>query len=863
MPSTRTGRCGRADRVLIEVEPQELIDAGKRVWTLGQQLSALADATSEMLSGGIASGTDPAGLNFGISYGRQADDFAARLADAANAFTSVGVMLEATGFNYRNADAASTPGGPGPSGGFPGNPARTTTGDAPYGPNGNLVPPPTKWWLITPFLQMIPGFGLVAGAAMTWPTGNPAMMNLTAAQWRNIGDGLTMFEPALAGAKVFVDAQDIPEKGAIKTALEQLGAGVNVLAAVAGGLATAIGDFAAGVQETQDAIRRLLDRISVGGLWDTVTGLLTGDGDRVLREVADDVSTVLANFQNQVRGVLGLLDELKTLLGESADAFQKWIRPVLVGTFGDEAGHRLADGIQLYTDIQVGSVSGLIGSVSGTISLADANTWKGLADTAVMLARDPSKADDVLKQIGSDFIALEQWQGEHPGRGLGEAGFNVASLFVPGGALAKGGSVAKGLSVTRHLLDKMDSGPLRRLPGSAGNRMPDMPHLPDAPVAPDIPAFRPPAGIPESVVTTGGAPTAPMRPQGLNPGLGSSSTSPNSGVGGGHVPTADPPKGPGTGSSNGTAPGGGSPNGTSAPTGVAPNSGGGPSSNGQVPIGGSSDSGGGHGTVGLLSDGSNSGPDGGSRASVQNDPPNNPPHTGLHDPPANHAVAGDRPGDLSEINNEYRLDTGAVDPQRINEWAQRVADEYPGMTKEGVVGVYDYTTANHQGMNAYLRDVDPLSPEQQSILGTDSIANMTAEQRAAWEERIGKTDEGLSSLPPHRADPGDATSTIWCGLHASDELLAQLEVGGTFRDPAYFSTSTESRIAEQFAVTADPGRAPTVLSIEGYNGVDVSQLSRYTDEAEILFPRGSEFEVVSRELGDDGVMRIFLRQVEP
>jgi len=166
-------------------------------------------------------------------------------------------------------------------------------------------------------------------------------------------------------------------------------------------------------------------------------------------------------------------------------------------------------------------------------------------------------------------------------------------------------------------------------------------------------------------------------------------------------------------------------------------------------------------------------------------------------------------------------------------------------------------------MNAYLRDVDPLSPEQQSILGTDSIANMTAEQRAAWEERIGKTDEGLSSLPPHRADPGDATSTIWCGLHASDELLAQLEVGGTFRDPAYFSTSTESRIAEQFAMTADPGRAPTVLSIEGYNGVDVSQLSRYTDEAEILFPRGSEFEVVSRELGDDGVMRIFLRQVEP
>lgn len=530
----------------IEVEPQQLIDAGMQVGSLGTQLGALSDAMSQVLPGGIASGTDPAGLSFGIAYGRQADEFGKGLADAANAFKNVGLMLEATGFNYRNADAASAPGGPGPSGGVSGDPGRTTAGDAPYGPNGSNVPPPAKWWLITPFLRMIPVFGL----AMTWPSGNAAMMNLTAGQWRNIGQGLTVFEPALAGAKAFVDAQNIPEKGTITTALEQLGAGANELAAVASGLATAISDFATGVQETQDAIRRLLDRISVGGLVDTVTGFLTGDGDRVLREIADDVSTVLENFQNQVKGVMGLLDELKTLLGEAADAFQEWIRPVLVGAFGEETGNRLADGIKLYTDIQVGAASGLIGLVSGTVALADPDTWKGLADTAMMLVDDPSKTDDVLKRIGSEVIALEQWQGDNPGRGFGEGAFNIGSLFVPGGALAKGGAVAKGLSGTRHLLDKAHSGSLSRLPGPGENRTPDMPRLPDTPGTPNVPEFRTPAGIPKTVLTPGG-PDAPMHPQSVDPGAGSpSSASPGSGAGGGHAPTGNSPDGSGQGSSN-------------------------------------------------------------------------------------------------------------------------------------------------------------------------------------------------------------------------------------------------------------------------------------------------------------------------
>lgn len=563
----------------IEVEPQQLIDAGKGVGSLGAQLGALSDAMGQMLSGGIASGTDPAGLNFGISYGRQADEFGKQLAQLANAFKSVGLMLEATGVNYKNADAASTAGGPGPSGSVSGEQAETTAGDAPYAPNGNIVPPPSKWWMIQPFLNMIPLFG----AAMTWPTGNASMMNLTAAQWANIGRGLKVFEPALAGAAAVAGAQNIPEVDQINKALKDLGDGATRLASFGDQMATTIGDFAKGVQETQDSIRDLLDRLSLDGLWDTVTGLLSGDGDKVLREIAEDVGNVLENFQNQVQGVLGLLSELQTLLGEAADSFQKWIRPVLVGAFGDDVGNALADAVKISTDLQAGLGIAVIGLVSGTVALADPDTWKGLAETAIMIAKDPTMIDDVLLQSGSEFIAWDEITGDNPARGVGEALGNIGSLFIPGGALAKGGSVAKGLAATRRLLDGEGLGGLSRLPGLGGNRTPDMPDLPDAPGAPNVPEFTPPPGIPGSVLgpnSPGGGPSSPTPTAPTSPGSGSgggnASTTPSNGSG---LSQSGAGAGPGSSSSNGPAPTGGSP----SPGGSSS----GPSSNGPVPTGGS------------------------------------------------------------------------------------------------------------------------------------------------------------------------------------------------------------------------------------------------------------------------------------
>ena len=537
----------------IEVDPDVLINAGKRVGSLGSQLAMLSDSLGSALASGLAAGNDTAGLSFALEYGRSAQRFAETLAVAANAYKSVGYMLEATGYNYKNADAASTIGGPGPAGGLGPAPGETTAGDMPTGPNGIMVPPPTMWYVIEPLLQALPGIGLIAGMGMTWPSGHAALMNVVAAQWRNFATGFAIFQSELNALTPGVAAQNIPEGRKIAEAFKDLGDRMNSLATASSGLADAITNFAGEVQQTQDAIRRLMDRLSLSGLWDTVTDFFNGDGMKVVREVARDVGTVLGNFQRQVKGIVGLLTELKNLISDAADAFEKWVRPVLVAQFGDGVGNFLADAVTLYTDFEVGIANGLINTVSGVVSMADPEMWEGLAKTAWAVANNPETAPGVLAEMGKQFIALDQWKGDHPGRGAGEAAFNIGSLFVPGGALSKTGSVAKSLNMGRRIVEE---GRLPKL-GEIGQwsrgapRVEGLDNLPGGQAIPDVPEVGP-GTVPDALV--GGPPAphgieTPPAPRGFEgpsgppdpPGPQSTPGPAHEGAGSGDGPPPDPP----------------------------------------------------------------------------------------------------------------------------------------------------------------------------------------------------------------------------------------------------------------------------------------------------------------------------------
>jgi hypothetical protein len=356
----------------------------------------------------------------------------------------------------------------------------------------------------------------------------------------------------MAALKTVVSVLHIPEGKKIGEALDGLGEALTGLSGLCLSVAQSVEDFARGVQETQDAIRRLLDRLSLDGLWDTVKGIFTGDVEKILREVAHDVGAVLNNFQQLVKGYVGLLDELIGLLGDAATAFEKWIRPILVAQFGDRIGGALAGAVTLYTDFEVGVASGLIGTVSGVVSMLDPDTWKGMAELAASVAADPSKLPGVLENMGKQFVAWDKWSGDHPGRAAGEAAFNIASLFVPGGALSKTGTVAKGLKITKGLLEEGKLGQLGKL-SEFGSKTSKLDGLDDlsrvGSKVPEIPEVKPTPGIPESVVNpkvpnTVDTPPSPHgleRPPGPPDPPGPTGTRGDHGTASGDGPPPEPP----------------------------------------------------------------------------------------------------------------------------------------------------------------------------------------------------------------------------------------------------------------------------------------------------------------------------------
>ncbi len=826
---------------------------------------------------------------FGFAYQDSAKALVDGVAKGVNALRRIGYLIEGSATNYSRAEAAADIGG-----GAAPLPAPVAPGQY-VGPgggpdvNGLGQTPPVLWYLVE-FL-----------VGDWWPNGDPGQLRAAAAAWSAFAGPLYGVTGQNAGAYAVIDVQQMPDKEPMKSAVRDVGTAMSSLAGEAQKLAGELSSFAADVENTQNAIRDLLDKLRsvVGSVVDegvlgTVFELVTGDAEEKIQEVADDIKAVIANHKRQSAARKELLAELVTGIKNYTRAMEIITRVELVSYLGEDAGRVVATVNDALTDTSVGVSVGAINTVGGLVTGFDPigdpkGTWatiEGLGKmaeafnpttAAMAFARDPQGTIDMVKGIThfDDIVTSNR-----PFIGVGELGFDIGTAVVPGGAAAKAGagaraaegagargevaatgrvagegaeiaSAAGGLrgvvrdvdGVTAKLDDLSKTSLDGAKPPSASPG--PLPKPPEAPVLRD-PGPAPAGGKPTSAPLSGEPVSPPVThaPEAI-PAPGPKAEVPSAPAGS-EVATAPTSAAPGEATTApGVPPAGHVPaSATDAPSMNHP--GGGPhdAGTGGSHGGGPPDSGHSHG----------GGPEG--------HQPNNPPHTGLHDPPANHGVPGGHLPDLTEINNEYRLSGGAVDPARFEEWTEKVSERYEPITPNGVGGVYDYSTELHQGMNPYLRDMDSLTERQQSVLGVDSLSDLTPEQRARWEERIAHADEGLAALPPYRADPSELTSTTWRGMRASDSLLDQLREGAVFRDPGYLSTTSDSFVAESFARAAGPSETPTLVTVVGSDGVDVSQLSRYMDEAEILFPRGSQFEILSRQLGDDGMLRITMKQVK-
>ncbi|MGY4710180.1 ADP-ribosyltransferase [Mycolicibacterium sp. CBM1] len=879
----------------LQVAPAALSGAGVSVAGIGDGLAAALSALTVGFNANT--GQDAAGSSFGVAYRDSARAVVEAVTAGVNALHNAGYRIQGSAANYSRAEAAADIGGGAVPLPAPVSPAMYSAPSGGPDVNGPGVAAPLLWSLVE---ALVGDF---------WPNGQPNEMRSAAMAWSAFAAPLYNVTSDNAGAYGVIDAQQMPEKEKMKAAVRDIGTAMSSLAGQAQALAGELNNFATDVETTQNAVRSLLDTLKsvVGSVMDqgilgTVVELVTGDVEEKIQQVADDIKAVLANHRRQSAARKEAIGMLVNSIENYSRAMETVTRGELVHYLGEDAGRIVANINDAITDASVGIAKGGINTVGGIATLDPIGdpkgTWEtleGLSKSASALnpltmptafAADPKGTVETLKDVThfDDIV-----NSDRPFIGLGELGFDVGTAIVPGGAAAKAGA---GVRATEGAAARSEfaageraagevaamgttAGRLEGVADAAGGVKARLDDIADSPTpAPtDTPKGGAPQSLPDASKQT--VPPVAREPAAHDPApaVGKPTSAPASAEPVSppvtHTPEgAQVPKGEigsARGSSEIAAPRHAS-TGEASHASSAPSFGqsSAPTTQGPSLRADGMENGGGVGPPGgaVHSEGGGLHDGGGSRGGSDDHQPNNPPHTGLHDPPENHGVTGHQLPDLTDINNEYRMPSGAVDPERFDEWAEKVSERYPQISPEGVGGVYNYSSELFQGMNPYLREADSLDLEQQDLLGARSVADMTSEQRVIWEDRIRDTDDGLAALPPYRADPSDLTSTTWRGMRASDSLLARLHEGQIFHDPGYMSTTTDSFVAESFARGARPGETPTLIEVVGDDGVAISPLSKFADESEVLFPRGSSFEVLARTTGGDGIVRIVMRQAK-
>lgn len=148
------------------------------------------------------------------------------------------------------------------------------------------------------------------------------------------------------------------------------------------------------------------------------------------------------------------------VLDSAIDSLQDWGRKEFVGFLGEDVGNAAADIVNGYVDIQYGVLNSGVDALHGLSQLdptrfvydpdGAAKTWGGALETAALavppllaaeIATNPDGTLDKLKAVAS----YDDWNSDHPLRGLGHNIGDVAQAFIPGVGAAKPATTAAGI----------------------------------------------------------------------------------------------------------------------------------------------------------------------------------------------------------------------------------------------------------------------------------------------------------------------------------------------------------------------------------------------------------------------------------
>jgi hypothetical protein len=158
------------------------------------------------------------------------------------------------------------------------------------------------------------------------------------------------------------------------------------------------------------------------------------------------------------------------------------------------------------------------------------------------------------------------------------------------------------------------------------------------------------------------------------------------------------------------------------------------------------------------------------------------------------------------------------------------------LTEKELEALKFYTGPGYDSLNAYLRGL------------ATKVADGTA-TRSELEAYSQAVSEGLAKMPTF-------TGETLRGTNLPQGVLDSIDATGTFKDPAFLSSSTDMSVAQQFR-----GGGNAMLHIEGTTGRDVTAASTYgSSESEVLFDKGTAFDVVKKVWNDKGYWDIYLKE---
>ena len=427
----------------LAVDPGALDGAGATIISTADCIgSALAQLTGALSGSASMCGNDPVGAAMGRSYDTTAQSLLRAMATARNGLTNIGDGVRVSAHNYSRADASADVSGRGEPLPVPPLTGRISLGALPSAV-GAGADAPAGWGWVAEYIGMI------------WPNGDPGKLRAAAAAWTTAGTALVTTEAGVAGPMAVVGAQQIPEAEAIGAAFGESVRAASKVMSSAAALAGGLDRYATHIETTHGAIIDLLARIcdpmtGIKEVWD----FLTQDDEDEIARIAADIKLVVDNLEAETAV---LASEMAPVVAQAADtvsemghwADKQWKHFLEDNAAGQELngmGQTMkgigAEGVDLVKDLWKYNPNRALVDPAG-LGKDYADLVKGMAPLVGAGGDGAPGIGETWKQVGKETLHWDLWK-DNPAEALGRSLFDVATFFVPGGALTKLGKVGTG-----------------------------------------------------------------------------------------------------------------------------------------------------------------------------------------------------------------------------------------------------------------------------------------------------------------------------------------------------------------------------------------------------------------------------------